>query len=108
MVMGKANMFSPEVRERAVRLVFEQIKDNEPQWPVICSVAQKIGCTAESLRRWVRQTERDAGKREGLTMREREEFKRLQRENRELKKANEILRLASAYFVKAELDRQQK
>jgi transposase len=71
-------------------------------------VAEKIGCTAETLRRWVRQAERDAGKREGLTTREREEFNRLQRENRELKKANEILRLASAYFAKAEQGRQQK
>jgi transposase-like protein len=64
-------------------------------------MASKIGCTAETIRRWVRQAERDAGKREGLTTSEREEFKRLQRENRELKKANEILRLASAYFAKA-------
>ena len=71
-------------------------------------MASKIGCTAETLRRWVRQAERDAGTREGLTTSEREEYKRLQRENRELKKANEILRLASAYFAKAELDRQQK
>jgi transposase len=108
MVMGKETRFSPEVRGRAVRLVFEQTKDNESQWATICSVAEKIGCTAETLRRWVRQAERDAGKREGLTTGEREEFKRLQRENRELKKANEILRLASAYFAKAELDRQQK
>ena len=106
--MGKATTFSPEVRERAVRLVFEQTKDNESQWSVICSVAEKIGCTAETLRRWVRQAERDEGKREGLTTSEREELKRLQRENRELKKANEILRLASAYFAKAELDRQQR
>ena len=68
----------------------------------------KIGCTAETLRRWVRQAERDAGKREGLTTSEREEFKRPQRENRELKQANEILQLASAYLAKAELDRQQK
>ena len=103
--MGSGSRFSPEVRERAVRLVFDQVKGNEPTWPVIVSVSAKIGCTAETLRRWVRQAERDAGKREGLTTGEREELKRLQRENRELKKANEILRLASAFFAQAELDR---
>ena len=98
--MGKETRFSPEVRERAVRLVGEQQSQPESQWAAICAVASKIGCTAETLRRWVRQAERDAGTREGLTTSE--------RENRELKKANEILRLASAYFAKAELDRQQK
>src|SRR5512133_393762 len=103
--MGDGNRFSPEVRERAVRLVFEQTKDNTPTWPAIVSVSEKIGCTAETLRRWVRQAERDTGKREGLTTDEREELKRLQREVRELKKANEILRLASAFFAQAELDR---
>ncbi len=106
--MGKETRYSPEVRERSVRLVNEQTKDAESQWSAIQSVAAKLGCSAETLRRWVRQSERDAGEREGLTTSEREEFKRLQRENRELKKANEILRLASAYFAKAELDRQQK
>jgi transposase len=107
--MGKYNnRFSPEVQERAVRLVAEQLGDHESQWAAICAVASKIGCTSETLRRWVRQAERDAGTRDGLTTSEREEFKRLQRENRELKKANEILRLASAYFAKAELDRLQK
>lgn len=104
--MGKANTFSPEVKERSVRLVFEQAGGEHSEWSVICSVAEKIGCTAETLRRWVRQAERNAGKREGLTTSEREELKQLQRENRELRKANEILRLASAYFAKAELDRQ--
>ena len=106
--MGKEMRYSPEVRERAVRLVEEQEKTADWQWSVIESIAAKIGCTAETLRRWVRQKERDTGKREGLTTSEREELKRLQRENRELKKANEILRLASAYFAKAELDRQQR
>ena len=106
--MGKEARYSPEVRERAVRLVGEHLGEHESQWSTICSVASKIGCTAETLRKWVRQAERDQGKREGLTTTEREELKRLQRENRELKKANEILRLASAYFTKAELDRQQK
>ena len=105
--MGNGSRFSPEVKERAVRLVFEQVQDNEPTWPRIVSVAGKIGCTAGTLRKWVRQAERDAGKREGLTTDERTELKRLQRENRELKKANEILRLASAFFAQAELDRQK-
>ena len=106
--MGKENRYSPEVKERAIRLVFEQEAGARSQWATICSIAEKIGCTAETLRSWVRQAERDSGKREGLTTAEREQFKQLQRENRELKKANEILRLASAYFAKAELDRQQK
>lgn len=66
--MGKATMFSPKVRERAVRLVLEQVKDNTSEWATICSVAEKIGCTAETLGRWVRQAERDAGTREGLTI----------------------------------------
>jgi len=106
--MGTKSRFSPEVRERAVRLVAEQTKEPGTQWAVICSVAAKIGCTAETLRRWVRQAERDQGTRAGLTTSEREQLKELQRENRELKKANEILRLASAYFAKAELDRKQR
>ena len=106
--MGKANRFSPEVRERAVRLVGEQADEAESQWATIRSVAAKIGCSAETLRSWIRQSERDRGERSGLTTSEREELKALQRENRELKKANEILRLASAYFAKAELDRKQR
>jgi transposase len=105
--MGNGSRFSPEVKERATRLVFEQAKDNEPTWPIIVSVATKIGCTAETLRKWVRQAERDAGKREGLTTDERTRLKALEKENRELKKANEILRLASAFFAQAELDRQK-
>jgi transposase len=103
--MGNGSRFSPEVKERAVRLVFDQVKGNEPTWPAIVSVAAKIGCTAETLRRWVRQAERDSGKREGLTTDERARLKALEKENRELKKANEILRLASAFFAQAELDR---
>jgi transposase len=99
--MGKATRFSPELRERAVRLVREQEGEYESQWAAIRSVAEKIGCTAETLRSWVRQAERDAGKREGLTTSERERLKQLEKENRELKRANEILRLASAYFAKA-------
>jgi transposase len=106
--MGKATKFSPEVHERAVRLVSEQESEYGSQWAAIRSISGKIGCTAETLRSWVRQAERDAGKREGLTTSERERLKQLEKENKELKRANEILRLASAYFAKAELDRIQK
>jgi transposase len=106
--MGKGTRFSPEVHERAVRLVDEQTPASGSQWAAICSIASKIGCTAETLRRWVRQRERDQGKRPGLTTDELDELRRLQKENRELKKANEILRLASAFFAKAELDRLHK
>lgn len=100
--------FSPEVRERAVRLVCEHRGDYGSEWEAISSIASKIGCTAESLRRWVRQAERDAGSRAGLTTDERERIKALERENRELRQANEILRKASAYFAQAELDRRFK
>ncbi len=104
--MGKENRFSPEVQERAVKLVYEQQKESESQWAAIRSVASKIGCSPETLRHWIRRDEIDTGKREGLTTIEREHMKQLEKENRELKKANEILRLASAFFAKAELDRQ--
>ena len=86
----------------------ESMDSHDSQWAAIKSVAAKIGCTAETLRKWVRQTERDAGKRPGLTTDEQERLKELERENRELKRANEILRKASAYFAQAELDRRQK
>jgi len=106
--MDMAHRFSPEVRERAVRLVTEQSEQYESEWAAIKSVAGKIGCTAETLRTWLRQGERDQGKRPGLTTSERERLKQLEKENKELKRANEILRLASAYFAKTELDRTQK
>ena len=106
--MGRASKHSAEVRERAVRLVFEQAESHGSQWAAIVAIAPKLGCTPETLRRWVRQAERDAGGRPGLTTSERERLKQLERENRELKRANEILRKASAYFAQAELDRRPK
>jgi transposase len=106
--MGRASKYSPELRERAVRMVLEHAPDYPSQWATIRSVAEKLGCTVEALRRWVRQAERDAGKRAGLTTDERQRLKQLERENFELKRANEILRKASAFFAQAELDRRAK
>jgi transposase len=106
--MSKGTRYSPELRERAVRMVFDHAHEHTSQWATIRSVAEKLGCTVEALRRWVRQAERDAGRRPGLTTDERAELKRLQRENFELKRANEILRKASAFFAQAELDRRPK
>ena len=106
--MTKSTKFSPEVRERAVRMVFDAKDQYESQWAAIVSIAGKIGCTPESLRRWIRQQERDTGQRPGTTSAEAARVKELEREVRELKKANEILRLASAYFAQAELDRSIK
>jgi transposase len=103
-----SNRFSPEVRQRAVRLVLDQGVDHASQWAAIGSIAGKIGCTAETLRKWVRQAERDAGQRAGPTTEDRERIRALEREVRELRQANEILRKASAYFAVAELDRRQK
>jgi len=102
------NKFSAEVRVRAVRMVRDHQGDHASQWAAIASIASKIGCTAESLRRWLRQAERDAGMRPGATTDERERIKALERENRELRQANEILRKASAYFAQAELNRRFK
>ena len=106
--MGRPSRFSAEVRERAVRLVVAQQDAHDSQWAAIESIAGKIGCTAETLRKWVRQRERDDGKRAGLTTDERLRLRDLERENRELRRANEILRKASAYFAQAELDRRPK
>jgi transposase-like protein len=100
--------FSPEVRERAVRMVFEYQDEYESQWAAMASIAEKIGCTTETLRKWVRQAERDQGRRPGLSSEERERLKALERENKELRRANEILRKASAFFAQAELDRREK
>ena len=100
--------YSPEVRERAVQMVLDHQGDHASQWAAIASIAAKIGCTPETLRLWVRQAERDAGRRAGPTSAESERIKALERENRELRQANEILRKASAYFAQAELDRRFK
>jgi len=101
------NRTSPR-RERAVRMVLEQQTEHSSQWATIQSIASKLGCTSETLRRWVRRTERDQGIHNGMTSDDRERLKKLERENRELKRANEILRKASAFFAQAELDRPVK
>jgi transposase len=106
--MSTSNRYSPEVRERAVRMVLEHQSEHASQWAAIKSIAEKIGCTVEALRGWVRQAERDHGRRAGLTSDERSRLKALERENQELRRANEILRKASAFFAQAELDRRGK
>lgn len=106
--MGRPSKYSPELRERAVRMVQEHAAEHPSQWAAMRSVAAKVGCTTEVLRRWVRQAERDQGQRPGLTTSERERLKALEQENRELKRANDILRKASAFFAQAELDRRWK
>ncbi|HAI4293434.1 TPA: IS3 family transposase [Escherichia coli] len=104
--MTKKTLFSPEVRQRAVRMVLESQGEYDSQWAAICSIALKTGCTPETLRVWVRQYERDTGGGDGgLTTAERQRLKELERENRELHRSNNILRQASAYFAKAEFDR---
>ena len=108
MTKKTSNRFSPEVREHAVRMVLEHGSDHASQWAMIGSIASKIGCTGETLRKWVRQAERDKGQRPGLTSDERERMKAMEREIRELRQANEILRKASVYFAQAELDHRSK
>ena len=103
--MAQSTRYSPEVRERAVRMVVEHEREYASQRAAIGSIAGKIGCTSETLPHWVRQAERDAGRRPGLSTEERERRKVLERENRELRRVNEILRKAAAFFAQAELDR---
>lgn len=106
--MNKRPGYSPEVRERAVRLVLTGEHEHKSRWAAINSVAAKIGCTPETLRSWVNKIEVDAGKRPGTTSEDAARLKELERENRELKRANEILRKAAAFFAQAELDRKPK
>lgn len=103
--MPRSTRFSPEVRERAVRMVGEQAPAHPSQWAAIKSIASKIGCTPETLRSWMRRHERDTGLRPGLTTTDVDRLKQLEREVKELRRANEILRKASAFFAAAELDR---
>ena len=106
--MARSSRFSQEVRERAVRMVLDHRGEYASEWEAMCSIAEKIGCSAETLRKWVRQGQVDAGHRSGLTTDEKARMKELERENRELRRANDILRKASAYFAQAELDRRPK
>ena len=106
--MNTSKRYAPEVRQRAVRMVFDHEADYPSQWAAIGAIAPKIGCTPETLRSWVRQAERDRGLRSGPTTDEQARMKALEREVRELRQANEILRKASAYFAQAELDRRFK
>jgi transposase-like protein len=99
------NKFSPEVRERAVRMVLDHQVDYPSRWAAVVSIAQKIGCVPQTLHEWVKKAEVDSGKRAGVPTEMAEKLKALERENRELRQANEILRKASAYFAQAELDR---
>lgn len=106
--MSKAKRYSPEVRERAVRMLFEHEKEYESRWAALVSISSKIGCTAETLRSWVKQSEIDTGRRDGMSSDDRARLKALEKENKELRRANEILKTASAFFAKAELDRKLK
>ena len=106
--MKKTNKFSPEVRERAVRMVQEHRGEYPSLWAAIESIAPKIGCVPQTLHDWVKRVEVDSGQREGLTTSERERLKQLERENKELRRANDILKTASAFFAQAELDRRLK
>jgi transposase-like protein len=106
--MSKSNRYSPEVRERAVRMVLEHEREYPSQWQAICSIASKIGCSPDSLKAWLQRSQIDAGDIPGTTTEERERIKALEKEVKELRRANEILKTASAFFAQAELDRKLK
>jgi transposase-like protein len=105
MTSKTTNRFSPEVRTRAVRMVLDHEGEHASRWAAVSSIAAKIGCTAQTLNEWVKKAERDSGVRAGMSSDVTARLKALERENRELRQANEILRKASAYFAQAELDR---
>ena len=106
--MNKSNKFSPEVRERAVRMVQEHRGEYPSLWAAVESIAPKIGCVPQTLLEWVKRVEIDTGARDGVTTADAQRMKDLERENKELRRANEILKLASAFFAQAELDRRLK
>ena len=106
--MSKQKRYSPEVRERAIRMLLEHEREYESRWSAMVSIASKIGCTPETLRSWVKQEEIDTGRRDGVTSDDRDRIKSLEQEVRELRRANEILKTASAFFAQAGLDRKLK
>ena len=108
MTSKTTNKFSPEVRDRAVRMVLDHADEHPSRWAAVTSIAAKIGCTPQTLHDWVKKAEIDSGQRTGVPTEMAEKLKALERENRELRQANEILRKASAYFATAELDRRSK